>query len=198
MNNNLICPHCLKLTSSKQDFCPHCTKVLPLCKEDYFSLLSLPASYEIDIKTLDNKLFQLQQLFHPDKFLNTSEEEQNISLNNSAIVNQAYKTLKNPILRAEYLLKLKSMNIEKEEVPKQLLIESLEWRENLEFAEEENKLQQILQEIIQKEQNSYKLLKEYFAKELYNQALSVYIELKFYLRFKQEITNKLDLINETI
>lgn len=197
MMNNLVCPHCSNSTI-QENFCSECNKVLPISALSYFDAFQLNEDYNIDIKQLDTKLFELQRCFHPDKFINKSLIEQNISLNNSALINQAYKVLKTPLLRAEYLLKLKGFDIDKEEVPQHLLLESMEWRESLEVSEDERSIRQLLEEVSYKENNAYKLLTEYFIKELYNQALSIYIELKFYTRFKLEIINKLDLINDTI
>ncbi|MBA8666887.1 Fe-S protein assembly co-chaperone HscB [Holosporaceae bacterium 'Namur'] len=197
MMNNLVCPHCSHSTIH-ENFCSNCNKVIPIRALSYFDVFQLSENYNIDIKQLDIKLFELQKCFHPDKFINKSLREQNISLNNSALINQAYKVLKTPLLRAEYLLKLKGFDIDKEEVPQYLLLESMEWRESLEASENESSIRQLLEEVSYKENNAYKLLTEYFIKELYNQALSIYIELKFYTRFKLEIINKLDLINDTI
>ncbi|AIF81594.1 co-chaperone HscB [endosymbiont of Acanthamoeba sp. UWC8] len=197
MMNNLVCPHCSHSTI-QEHFCSECNKVLPIRALSYFDVFRLSENYNIDIKQLDTKLFELQRCFHPDKFINQSLIEQSIALNNSALINQAYKVLKTPLLRAEYLLKLKGFDIDKEEVPQHLLLESMEWRESLESSEDERSIRKLLEEVSYKENNAYKLLTEYFIKELYNQALSIYIELKFYTRFKLEIINKLDLINDTI
>ncbi len=200
MKKNLSCPHCAHIIEEDSDFCPKCNKVLPIEGENYFTIFGLSEGFDINIKQLDSALFKLQMMFHPDKFINPNSlpAEKAISFNNSSIINQAYKTLKTPLQRAEYLLKLMKINIDEKEVPQKLLFESLEWRETLEESDNKDTMRQLLDDILLREHEAYKLLGEYFRKKLYNQASSIYIELKFYIRFKQEIINKLNLTNETI
>lgn len=69
----------------------------------YFSLLGVPVA--VDEATLASRFRELSRRFHPDRFASASTEIQNEALTSSALVNDAYRTLKDPFLRAEYLLK---------------------------------------------------------------------------------------------
>uniref|UniRef100_A0A1B0GQP9 Uncharacterized protein n=1 Tax=Phlebotomus papatasi TaxID=29031 RepID=A0A1B0GQP9_PHLPP len=73
-------------------------------KKDYFEILNLPRNYNVDSNTLTHTFREMQSVLHPDKFSSKSEEEQNISLEWSSLVNKAYKTLLAPIKRGEYIL----------------------------------------------------------------------------------------------
>ncbi|MGH7236682.1 MAG: Fe-S protein assembly co-chaperone HscB [Nitrospiraceae bacterium] len=75
---------------------------------DYFTCLGLPRRLNIDLGALEAKFYELSRVFHPDFFQNKSDSEQAISLGNSALLNTAYRTLKDPIRRTEYLIQLEA------------------------------------------------------------------------------------------
>ncbi|MCH6557775.1 MAG: Fe-S protein assembly co-chaperone HscB [Nitrospirae bacterium] len=103
-----MCWHCQSEVTGEY-FCQQCVKVQPLSKElDYFTCLGLPRLLTIDTARLEAKFYELSRTFHPDFFQNKTESEQGISLGNSALLNMAYRTLKDPIRRAEYLLQLEA------------------------------------------------------------------------------------------
>ena len=103
-----MCWHCQSEVSGEY-FCDRCVKVQPVSKElDYFTCMGFPRRLTIDPRQLESKFYELSRAFHPDFFQNKSEEEQTISLGNSAMLNSAYRTLRDPIQRAEYLLDLEA------------------------------------------------------------------------------------------
>lgn len=96
---------------------------------DYFTLLELPKAFALDEDALHRAYIQKQREFHPDRMGKASQEERARAMQMSVEVNQAYHTLKSPLLRAEYLLKLEGVA---EQKPSQaLLMESMEAREEL-------------------------------------------------------------------
>jgi len=103
-----MCWHCQSEITGEY-FCEQCVKVQPLSKElDYFTCLGLPRLLNIDLEALEAKFYALSRSFHPDFYHNKTDSEQAISLGNSALLNIAYRTLKDPLQRAEYLLKLEA------------------------------------------------------------------------------------------
>ena len=103
-----MCWHCQSEVHGEY-FCVQCVKVQPVSKElDYFTCLGLPRRLNIDPEALEAKFYELSRVFHPDFFQNKSDSEQAISLGNSALLNTAYRTLKDPIRRAEYLIQLEA------------------------------------------------------------------------------------------
>src|SRR2546425_899633 len=103
-----MCWHCQSDIGGEY-FCNQCVKVQPLSKDmDYFSCFGLPRKLNIDTARLETKFYELSRVFHPDFFEGKSEMERAVSLANSAILNQAYRTLKDPIQRVEYLLRLEA------------------------------------------------------------------------------------------
>lgn len=103
-----MCWHCQSEMAGEY-FCDRCVKVQPVSKDlDYFSCFGLPRRLVIDTNILETKFYELSRAFHPDFYQNKSDAEQTISLGNSAMLNTAYRTLRDPIQRAEYLLDLEA------------------------------------------------------------------------------------------
>lgn len=128
-----LCWHCHS-TVGGEYFCEQCVKVQPIRGEDYFTALELPHRLEINLADLEQRYHDLSRKFHPDFYRGKSAREQQISLDNSATLNKAYRTLKDPYARVEYFIRLKEQTCR--EIPSQpppdLLEEILETREALE------------------------------------------------------------------
>ena len=91
-------------------FCPQCTKILPLPRQgDYFSFLGLPRKLNVDAADLEQRFRALSRQFHPDYFYNATPAERRASLERSSYLNDAYRTLRQPMTRIEYLLKLEGL-----------------------------------------------------------------------------------------
>jgi molecular chaperone HscB len=128
-----MCWHCQSEVSGEY-FCDRCVKVQPVSKElDYFTCLGLPRRLTIDQHQLETKFYELSRVFHPDFYQNKSAAEQTISLGNSAMLNTAYRTLRDPIERAEYLLGLEAGAVKeiRNSPPADLFEEILELQDTL-------------------------------------------------------------------
>ena len=95
-------------------FCPHCSKIQPPPGGDYFSVFPLPPSLDLDLESLEQEFHRLSRKLHPDRFARAQENEKEWSLADTALLNDAYRTLKEPIHRTEYLLKLHGAEIGEE------------------------------------------------------------------------------------
>src|SRR5713101_3833256 len=73
----------------------------------YFTLFQLPQHLNLDAAALEKQFYALSRRLHPDRFAAKSAFEQETTLAASSHLNDAYRTLKDPILRTQYLLKLK-------------------------------------------------------------------------------------------
>lgn len=96
---------------------------------DYFEFFDLPRNLAIDLKDLEKRFYALSRKWHPDLFARKSAEERNAALDASAVLNDAYRTLRDPIVRAMYLLKLEGFDIGEQgskDVPPELLEEVFE------------------------------------------------------------------------
>lgn len=101
---------------------------------NFFELFGVPVSYEIDIDLIQQRYRELQKEVHPDRFVNASDKEKRISMQQTSWINEALNTLRQPVDRAIYLLKLKNvdLNLENETtMDAMFLMEQMEMREAL-------------------------------------------------------------------
>ncbi len=90
-------------------FCEHCSKIQPAGPgTDHFHFMGLPRRLRIDARDLERRFYDLSRTLHPDCYQNAESYEQRVSLESSAVLNRAYRALREPFARAEYLLKLES------------------------------------------------------------------------------------------
>lgn len=140
-----LCWSC-KSEVGSDPLCPHCVKLQPLGKtSDYFSVMGLPRKLAIDPRVLEPVFHALSRRFHPDMYRASPPRERMIALENSAVLNQAYRTLRDPFDRAGYLLELEfGRETERKDSPPQDLFEEiLEIQELLgdfRIAEEEERI----------------------------------------------------------
>ena len=129
-----MCWHCQSEVAGEY-FCDRCVKVQPLSKDqDYFTCLGLPRLLTIDATGLENKFYEMSRSFHPDFYQTKTDTERTISLGNSALLNAAYRTLKDPIQRAEYLVRLEAGAVKeiRNQPPADLFEEILSLQDDLE------------------------------------------------------------------
>ncbi|MBA3965683.1 MAG: Fe-S protein assembly co-chaperone HscB [Nitrospirales bacterium] len=129
-----MCWHCQSEVTGEY-LCGQCVKVQPLSKDlDYFSCFQLPRLLNIDEQQLEQTFYELSRTFHPDFYSTKDESEKAISLGNSAFLNTGYRILKDPIQRAEYLIRLEAGAVKdiRSNPPADLFEEVLELQEDLE------------------------------------------------------------------
>src|SRR6201993_517135 len=106
---------------------------------DYFAVFGLPRKLWLEMSLLEQKFLQLSWKLHPDNFVNASESERELSLKKSSELNDAYRTLRDPLARVEYLLDIEGERKEgekKQQVPPELLEEVFELNESLDELRE--------------------------------------------------------------
>lgn len=112
---------------------------MPTLPADYFAAFDLPRKLVIDTAYLDKRRLELSRLYHPDRFSNKPIDEQTFATDMTSITNDGYRVLKDPVRRAEYLLKLEGVNIGEQttkDVPPELLEEVFELNMALEEMRE--------------------------------------------------------------
>jgi len=109
-------------------FCPHCKSLQPP-PSDYYTLLGLDRKLKLNTADLQQRFYELSRQLHPDRFMRKSEAERQYSLDASSILNDAYRTLKDPVKRAQYVLSQEGFEIGEQrskDVPPELLEEVFE------------------------------------------------------------------------
>ncbi len=108
--------------------------------QNHFDLFQLPQQFAIDASVLDNAYRNVQGQVHPDKFVSASEAEKRVAMQWATRANEAYQTLKSPLKRATYLCELNGVDLQIESntaMPREFLMQQMEWRETLEDAKAE-------------------------------------------------------------
>ena len=95
-------------------FCESCGKLQPAVPTDYFTFFGLPRKLNLDVAELEREFYKLSRKLHPDLYARGSGQEQQWSLEKSSQLNDAYRTLRDPIARTQYLLKLEGVQLEEQ------------------------------------------------------------------------------------
>jgi len=115
---------------------------------NYFELYNLPLSFQIDNAIVKKKFYELSKLYHPDFYVNESDEKQAEILELSTLNNKAYQVLSDPLKRIEYVLSLNNMlaDGDKYVLPQDFLMDMMDVNESLmemEFDHDELKLAEL-------------------------------------------------------
>lgn len=94
--------------------CAACGKLLPSDSTDYFALFGLTHRLTLDVAALEKQFYRLSRKLHPDLYTQASEEKRQWSLEKSALLNDAYRALRDPIARTEYLLETEGIRLEEQ------------------------------------------------------------------------------------
>lgn len=102
--------------------------------EDFFALFDIPRAFAVDTGGLEIRYRDIQSRVHPDKHAHLTEADRRVAMQWATLANEAYQTLKNPLLRARYLLRLVGHETQMENntaMAPEFLIEQMEWRESV-------------------------------------------------------------------
>jgi molecular chaperone HscB len=110
----VACWSCAVAHNDATLFCPHCSKIQPPPGGDYFSVFGLKPQLNLNLPALEQEFHRLSRKLHPDRFARALENEKQWSLADTALLNDAYRTLKDPLRRTQYLLKLEGAEIGEE------------------------------------------------------------------------------------
>src|SRR5215831_15339389 len=99
---------------------------------DYFEVFGLPRTLGIDLAALEKTFHDLSRKYHPDYFSTAPPAEKTQAVRMTALLNDAYRTLRHPVRRVEYLLSLYGFKSDGSKVPQVLLMEVFEINEQLE------------------------------------------------------------------
>lgn len=112
--NATACWSCGAEQESSAHFCAACGKVQPAVALDHFAFFGLPRKLNLDGAALEREFYRLSRKLHPDVYARASAREQQWSLEKSSQLNDAYRTLKDPVARTAYLLGLEGVQLEEQ------------------------------------------------------------------------------------
>lgn len=163
---------------------------------DYFELFGLPASYDVDRAALSERYRELQRAVHPDRFASASDAERRLSMQLATRVNEGFRTLKDPLARARYLLELRGIDLDDTDTRLDggFLMQQMELRERMDAvksaADAESRLHDLHADIGKLERGLVAELSRLFADgspEALQRARNASRKLQFFHRLGEEL-----------
>lgn len=174
--------------------CQSCGSVQPVDHSvDYFTIFGLERTFDIEDGSLEGKYKDWQKKLHPDLVHTKSEEEREYAAEQSARVIDAYGTLRKPLSRAIYIMRLEGVEVDEEQTVSEpeLLGEIMEIREAVEEATDSQALNQIQSQMEEKLRRWSDSFANAFGSKKYDEALKSIQRMTYYHRVKEEIVKKL-------
>lgn len=135
--SNVTCWSCGIPADRDHSMCGACGKMLLLAEgKSYFAMLGLPDRYVVSLPDLEQNFHRMSRLWHPDRFgtASSSALERRLAVQRTTLLNDAYRSLRDTVKRAEYLLQREGAQRGEESGTKdpELLMEIMEGRERVE------------------------------------------------------------------
>lgn len=108
--------------------------------DDHFSLFGLPARFDLDAQALENAWRAVAAQVHPDRYATASPAERRVAMQWAARANEAYRVLRDPLLRARYLCEQAGIDLQTESntsMDTAFLMQQMTWREMLDDARDD-------------------------------------------------------------
>ena len=169
--------------------------------QNHFELLGLPVGYAVDPVRLEHGYRELQSQVHPDRFAVASEPERRVAMQWATRANEAYRTLRDPLERARYLLHLKGYDTGEETntaMPPDFLMQQMEWREAVaeaRGARDVRGLRKLHTELTHARADMLRLLERAIdAESNFDAGCSLVRKLRFLEKLDQEIDEALEAL----
>jgi molecular chaperone HscB len=166
---------------------------------NHFELLGLPVLYAVDPARLELGYRGLQSQVHPDRFAAATEAERRVAMQWATRANEAYRTLRDPVERARYLLQLRGYDTEEESntaMPPDFLMQQMEWREAVADARSSsdvNGLERLRGDIVQSRGDMLRMLERALdADANFVAGCSLVRKLRFLDKLDEEIDSALE------
>jgi molecular chaperone HscB len=156
---------------------------------DHFARLGLPAALELEPASLDRTYFALQRQWHPDRFVTRPPDERARASSEAAALNDAYRTLKDPLSRAVYLAELRGVELPgdgKTIDDPDLLMEAMEAREALHEAASPDAVEVLAAQAKKRAQEALKGLADLFLHEDKPAIRKTLLRLRYFDKFAEE------------
>jgi len=133
----IVCWNCGTDLPSETRLCTECQSLQPPRPgQDHFEALEVPRTFGLPLEVLEAAFKRLNRLYHPDRFATKGDRERRYSLEHATAINDAWRTLRIPVKRAEYLLACWGRPVgenagRKISIPQDFLMEVLELREEI-------------------------------------------------------------------
>jgi molecular chaperone HscB len=168
---------------------------------NHFELLGLPVAYAVDASRLEKGYRDLQSQVHPDRFAAKTDSDRRVAMQWATRANEAYRTLRDPVDRARYLLRLKGYDTGEEtntSMPPDFLMQQMEWREAVAEARAGHDgaaLGKLRGELAEARDEMLRMLGRALAESNYDAGCSLVRKLRFLEKLEEEIDDALEPLN---
>ncbi len=161
--------------------------------DNYFNILNLELNFDVNKEELYQNYIKLQQVFHPDKVINKPHAEKMQALEFTSTLNKAYQILSDDKLRAEYLLSLNNIHINREET--NFIADSIMLNDMLELSEEvmeanSDELKSIRERISQQSAECWTDFKEHYAENEFELAAHAMVKLQYLNKIIDQLNSR--------
>lgn len=167
--------------------------------QNHLDLFGLPARFDVDVATLEERYRTLQSAIHPDRHATAPETQRRLAAQWAGQVNEAYRVLKSPLERGRYLLSLQGVDAlapTQTAMPAEFLMQQMEWREELAEARSDYAALSRLEQALQREHRDLLNVLSTQLDELgrYEVAAETLRKLKFIERLEAEVTEAFEAL----
>jgi len=170
--------------------------------DTHFKLFDLPERFALDATQLDAAYRAIQAEVHPDRFAAAGDAQKRIAMQWATRVNEAYRTLKDPLARASYVLHLRGIEVGAEDntaMEPAFLMQQIEWREQIEdaaAARHAGQLEALLDELRDEQRQRYGVLAAALDSGADQAAAQAVRQLMFLVRLEQAIESQLERLED--
>ncbi|CAO3616304.1 unnamed protein product [Mucor hiemalis] len=199
LSNDKTCWQCQSTNKPSALFCENkvCSVIQPIPSQlNFFHLLQVGTgenkdkpTFNVDLKFMKRQFLTLQQKAHPDSYSQAPKRELDYAQLQSSVINKAYNTLKNPLTRAQYMLEQNGITINESDSlsDPELLMEVMEFREELEEVTSEKELVPLKNRNDDKFHETVEKLTKAFDKQDFKLAKDLAIELQYWQSIQSAI-----------
>jgi molecular chaperone HscB len=171
-------------------FCSSCHKIqAPKKANDAFQYLEMPYAFNIDLNYLQQHYFKLQHFVHPDRYSRASTREKSYAEQHASFLNKAYEQLKDPIYRAEILLKQHNLSLNT--TAQEVLMTITTWQEKIAEAKTAEEFNRLLDALDKDCQHTYNQLNFEFTNNKIADASVFAGTLQYLLKVHQQLMQKM-------
>lgn len=188
------CWSCAENQRLESLFCPSCHAVQPPTAKNYFELLGIVQDFTVDLGQLEKNYIELQKKLHPDRYANKTGQEKLLAQSQAVDINEAYHTLKDPMLRASYLLRLNGIeyDVQKERTihDAELLTEMMDRREQVSEITDSDGFDAVLAELSGEMDSQYRLIADFIKTANWNGVKELLLRQQYLQKLQKDIRER--------